>query len=104
MNTYKATDKFEIRINSCTIDNAPNIIIAMKTLSASEDESTSVTLIRCAAHIINWVFQIGFEDPVHKNENEKFRYFCKKVHGSSVLRQYMADETAITKKPNIRVE
>ncbi len=61
-------------------------------------------LIRCAAHIINLIVQIGFEEPVMRTANEKIRYYCKKIHGSSVHRQYMAGQTLHTKEPNIKVE
>ena len=91
-------------MNSCTIDNAPNIINAVKTYSDYEDGSTKVILIRCAAHIINLIVQIGFEEPVMSTANEKIRYFCKKIHGSLVHRQCMADQTLHTKEPNIKVE
>jgi hypothetical protein len=39
-----------------------------------------------------------------KDANGKIRYYCKRVHSSSVLRQFMADQTIITKEPNIKVE
>jgi hypothetical protein len=38
-----------------------------------------VILIRCAAHIINLIVQIGFEEPVMSTANEKIRYYCKKI-------------------------
>jgi hypothetical protein len=96
--------KFEIKINSITSDNAPNMINAIKCYPENEYDLFPIKLIRCAAHIINLIVQICFRDSVLNEANGKIRYFCKRVHGSSVLSQFMADQFSFTKEPNIKVE
>jgi hypothetical protein len=36
--------------------------------------------------------------------NKKIRYSCKRVHGSSLIKQFVSDQTIITKEPDIKVE
>jgi len=36
--------------------------------------------------------------------NKKIRYYCKRVHGCSLIKQFVSDQTCITKEPDIKVE
>ncbi len=95
--------KFEIRVNAITTDNAPNIVLAADCL-LNENETLPIKAIRCACHILNLIVQIGYDDGSMSDCNRKIRYYCKRVHGSSLIKQFVSDQTTITKEPDIKVE
>lgn len=95
--------KFKIKVNSITTDNAPNIVLAAEKL-LNEDESLPIKAIRCACHILNLVVQIGYDDASMSDCNRKIRYYCKRVHGSSLIKQFVSDQTILTKESDIKVE
>ena len=53
--------KFEIKVNSITTDNAPNIVLAAENLE-NEDQSLPIKALRCACHILNLIVQVGYDD------------------------------------------
>ena len=95
--------KFEIKVNSITTDNAPNIVLAAEKLF-NEDQSLPIKALRCACHILNLIVQVGYDDALMSDCNNKIRYYCKRVHGSSLIKQFISDQTNITKEPDIKVE
>ena len=95
--------KFEIKVNSITTDNAPNIVLAAEKL-LNEDQSLTIKALRCACHILNLIVQVGYDDALMSDCNNKIRYYCKRVHGSSLIKQFISDQTNITKEPDIKVE
>ena len=95
--------KFEIKVNAITTDNAPNMRLAADNLQ-NDDDSLLIKAIRCACHILNLIVQVGFEDTSMRDCNRKIRYYCKRVHGSSVIKQFVSDQTLTTKEPDIKVE
>jgi hypothetical protein len=95
--------KFEIKVNSITTDNAPNIVLAAEKL-LNEDQSLPIKALRCACHILNLIVQVGYDDALMSDCNNKIRYYCKRVHGSSLIKQFISDQTNITKEPDIKVE
>ncbi len=97
------SQKFEIKVNSITTDNAPNIVLAAENLE-NEDQSLLIKALRCACHILNLIVQVGYDDALMSDCNKKIRYFCKRVHGSSLIKQYVSDQTNMTKEPDIKVE
>ena len=94
--------KFEIKVNSVTTDNAPNIVLAAENL-VNEDQYLPIKALRCACHILNLIVQVGYDDALMSECNKKIRYFCKRVHGSSLIKQYVSDQTNMTKEPDIKV-
>ena len=95
--------KFEIKVNSITTDNAPNIVLAAEKL-LNEDQSLPIKALRCACHILNLIVQVGYDDALMSDCNNKIRYYCNRVHGSSLIKQFISDQTNITKEPDIKVE
>ena len=95
--------KFEIKVNSITTDNAPNIVLAAEKL-LNKDQSLPIKALRCACHILNLIVQVGYDDALMSDCNNKIRYYCKRVHGSSLIKQFISDQTNITKEPDIKVE
>jgi hypothetical protein len=95
--------KFEIKVNSITTDNAPNIVLAAEKL-VNEDQSLQIKAIRCACHLLNSIVQVGYDDAKMSDCNKKIRYYCKRVHGSSLIKQFLSDQTSITKEPDIKVK
>jgi hypothetical protein len=95
--------KFEVKVNSITTDNAPNVVLAAEKL-VNEDQSLPIKAIRCACHILNLIVQFGYDDALMSDCNKKIWYYCKRVHGSSLIKQFLSDQTSITKEPDIKDE
>ena len=95
--------KFEITVNTITTDNAPNIVFAADNL-LNENETLPIKAIRCACHILNLIVQVGYDDASMSDCNRKIRYYCKRVHSSSLIKQFVSDQKIITKEPDIKVE
>ena len=70
----------------------------------NEDQSFPIQAIRCACHILNLIVQVGYDDALMSDCNKKIRYYCKRVHGCSLIKQFVSDQTCITKEPDIKVE
>ena len=77
-----------------------------KALSEINDSDGDFYLkpIRCGCHIINLIVQVAFDEEKLTNANKTIRYYCKRVHGSSVLKQFLSGQTLLSKEPNIKVE
>ena len=94
--------KFEIKVNSITTDNAPNLVLAAENLE--NDDQSTIKALRCACHILNLIVQVGYDDALFSDCNKKIRYYCKRIHGSSHIKQFVSDQTNMTKEPDIKVE
>ena len=79
------------------------IVLAAEKL-LNEDQSLPIKVLRCACHILNLIVQVGYDDALMSDCNNKIRYYCKRVHGSSLIKQFISDQTNITKEPDIKVE
>ncbi|CAF1080188.1 unnamed protein product [Brachionus calyciflorus] len=77
------------KILSITTDNAVNAVLSGELMNADNDD---IIHVRCAAHILNIVVQEVSEHEQTKNSIEKIRYFCKKIHSSSKLVQYLENQ------------
>ena len=82
--------KFEIKVNTITTDNAPNIVFAADNL-LNENETLPIKAIRCACHILNLIVQVGYDDASMSDCNRKIRYYYKRVHSSSLIKQFVSD-------------
>ena len=105
LTTFKVIQRFNIvtKVHSITSDNAPNMTKALSEINDS-DADFYIKPIRCACHIINLIVQVAFDEDTLENANKKIRYYCKRVHGSSVLKQYLSGQKLLSKEPNIKVE
>ena len=95
--------KFEIKVNTITTDNAKNIVLTADNL-LNENGTLPIKAIRCACHILNLIVQVGYDDALMSDCNRKIRYYCKRVHSFSFIKQFVYDQTIITKEPDIKVE
>ncbi len=95
---FEGNIKYQIRVNAITTDKAPNIVLAADCL-LNENETLLIKAISCACHILNL-----HDDGSMRDCKRKIRYYCKRVHGSSLIKQFVSDQTTITKEPDIKVE
>ena len=68
--------KFEIKVNTITTDNAPNIVLAADNL-LNENETLPIKAIRCACHILNLIVQFGYDDASMSDLIEKLNIIAK---------------------------
>ena len=55
-------------------------------------------------HILNLIIQAGYDDASMSDCNRKIRDYCKRVHSSSLIKQFLSDQAIITKELDIKVE
>lgn len=67
------------------------------------EKNNDIIHIRCAAHILNLVVQEAFDHECSNISIEKIRYFCKKIHSSSKLVQYLHSQTVSNGEPSLKV-
>ena len=59
--------------------------------------------LRCAAHVLNLVVNCGIREPEFFKLIEKLRHFCKKIHSSPKLTEYLETQSNIFQEPNIKI-
>lgn len=67
------------------------------------EEDINIKHVRCAAHVFNLVVEVALEHETTKKAIEKIRYFCKKIHSSSKLTQYLRGVTSSNSEPSLKV-
>lgn len=95
-------DNFSIneKIFSITTDNAANMVCFGEMFC---DVNENRIHVRCATHILHLVVRAGLDNFSLLNLFEKIRYFCKKVHNSSRLSQYLDSQEQSNSEPTIKV-
>lgn len=97
MSEYGIKDK----IFSIATDNANNMTAAIELFEKNRE--IKIIHVRCAAHIIHLIVQVGLESQELRESFEKIRYFCKKIHSSSKLTEYLSTQISIFKEKQISV-
>jgi len=95
-------EEYEIlnKIKSITTDNAGNMVLFCEMFESSQQ---GLVHVRCANHILNLVVQEGIRDHFLFECIKKLRHFCKKIHSSSKLTQYLENHTTSNFEPNLKV-
>lgn len=83
-----------------TTDNASNMILAM-TLFAGDHPR--IVHVRCACHVINLIVQSALKEGEITSSVEKLRYFCKKIHSSSKLKEQLKQKTKLFDEKQVNV-
>ncbi len=96
MSQYEIVDK----VLSITTDNASNMICAMSIFSV---DNPTIVHIRCACHVINLIVQSALKEGEITNSIEKLRYFCKKIHSSSKLKEQLMQQTKLFDEKQVTV-
>jgi len=83
-----------------TTDNASNMVSAMNLFVC---EHPRIVHIRCACHVINLIVQSALNAGEITNSIEKLRYFCKKIHASSKLKEQLKEQTKLFDEKPVNV-
>lgn len=82
-------------------DNANNIVNAIALLNSNR--TNKIIHVRCSGHIINLIVKFGFECNEIDRLIAKVRYYCKRVHASSKLIEFLSTQCNLFKEPDIKV-
>ena len=97
---------FEFKLNKKVIaicsDSAPNIVSSIEILVTLHDDLKDIIHIRCACHVINLTVKEGLKGELDE-ALVKLRFFIKKIHSASKLRQQLKEICNENDEPEIQV-
>jgi hypothetical protein len=90
------------KVISICSDSGPNIVAGIEVLLTLHDDLKDIIHIRCACHVINLAVKEGLKGELDA-ALVKLRFFVKKVHSASKLRQQLKDICKANDEPEIQV-
>jgi len=66
-------------------------------------DNTRIIHVRCACDVINLIVQSALNEDAITNSIEKLRYFCKKIHASSKLKEQLKEQTKLFDEKQVNV-
>ena len=76
------------------------MVCAMTIFSA---DNPKIVHISCACHVINLIVQSALKEGEITDSIEKVRYFCKKIHSSSKLKEQLMQQTKLFGERQVNV-
>ena len=97
---------FEFKLNKKVIsicsDSGPNIVAGIEVLFTLHDDFKDIIHIRCACHVINLIVKEGLKGELNA-ALLKLRFFIKKIHSASKLRQQLKELCKVNDEQEIQV-